>query len=65
MPLLSEAVFENISNKLTKNGSDPTSRVVILVDMDCFYCQVEEKLQPHLAGKPIAVVQYNEWKGGG
>lgn len=43
----------------------PTDRVVVLVDMDCFYCQVEEKLNPALEGKPIAVVQYNAWKGGG
>lgn len=42
-----------------------TNRVVALIDMDCFYCQVEEKLDPTLAGKPIAVVQYNQWKGGG
>ncbi|XP_073824283.1 DNA polymerase eta [Musca autumnalis] len=40
-------------------------RVVLLVDMDCFYCQVEEKLNPSLKGKPLAVVQYNAWKGGG
>ncbi|XP_072943855.1 DNA polymerase eta isoform X2 [Epargyreus clarus] len=44
---------------------DQDNRVVVLVDMDCFYCQVEEKLNPELAGKPIAVVQYNPWKGGG
>ncbi|KAI4471397.1 dna polymerase eta [Holotrichia oblita] len=42
-----------------------TNRVIVLVDMDCFYCQVEEKLNPFLVGKPIAVVQYNAWKGGG
>lgn len=42
-----------------------TDRVIILVDMDCFYCQVEEKLNPNLIGKPIAVVQYNAWRGGG
>ncbi|CAH1179620.1 unnamed protein product [Phaedon cochleariae] len=42
-----------------------TDRVVVLVDMDCFYCQVEEKLDPTLEGKPIAVVQYNAWRGGG
>ncbi|XP_049866724.1 DNA polymerase eta [Pectinophora gossypiella] len=41
------------------------NRVVVLIDMDCFYCQVEEKLDPQLKGKPIAVVQYNPWKGGG
>lgn len=30
-----------------------------------FYCQVEEQLDPTLKGKPIAVVQYNAWRGGG
>lgn len=30
-----------------------------------FYCQVEEQLNPALRGKPIAVVQYNAWRGGG
>ncbi|XP_075969139.1 DNA polymerase eta [Anticarsia gemmatalis] len=44
---------------------DQENRVVVLIDMDCFYCQVEEKLNPELKGKPIAVVQYNPWKGGG
>ncbi|CAO1395878.1 unnamed protein product [Diamesa serratosioi] len=38
-------------------------RIVILVDMDCFYCQVEEQLDSKLAGKPIAVVQYLENAG--
>ncbi|CAG9783412.1 unnamed protein product [Diatraea saccharalis] len=44
---------------------DNDNRVVVLIDMDCFYCQVEEKLNPELKGKPLAVVQYNPWKGGG
>ncbi|XP_034481905.1 DNA polymerase eta [Drosophila innubila] len=40
-------------------------RVILLVDMDCFFCQVEEKQQPEYRGKPLAVVQYNAWRGGG
>ena len=42
-----------------------TQRIVALIDMDCFYCQVESRLDPNLNGKPMAVVQYNAWKGGG
>lgn len=42
-----------------------TDSVIILVDADCFYCQVEEKLDPSLTGKPIAVVQFNAWRDGG
>lgn len=49
--------YVNIENKY--------DRIIVLVDMDCFYCQVEEKLNPELKGKPVAVVQYNKWKGGG
>ncbi|XP_066904821.1 DNA polymerase eta isoform X2 [Halyomorpha halys] len=33
--------------------------------MDCFYCQVEARLNPSLKGHPMAVIQYNQWKGGG
>lgn len=40
-------------------------RVVLLVDMDCFFCQVEEKQNPEHRKKPLAVVQYNPWRGGG
>ncbi|EFN80675.1 DNA polymerase eta [Harpegnathos saltator] len=40
-------------------------RIVVLIDMDCFFCQVETKLQPQYAGKPLAVVQYNQWEMGG
>uniref|UniRef100_A0A8C6RVX1 DNA polymerase eta n=1 Tax=Nannospalax galili TaxID=1026970 RepID=A0A8C6RVX1_NANGA len=40
-------------------------RVVALVDMDCFFVQVEQRENPHLRNKPCAVVQYKSWKGGG
>lgn len=41
------------------------NRVVALVDMDCFFVQVEQRQSPHLRNKPCAVVQYKSWKGGG
>lgn len=41
------------------------ARVIAHLDMDCFYVQVEQRKQPQLRGQPTAVVQYNEWKGGG
>lgn len=33
------------------------SSVVILIDMDCFYAQVEQRLRPELYGTPVAVSQ--------
>uniref|UniRef100_T1ILF2 DNA polymerase eta n=1 Tax=Strigamia maritima TaxID=126957 RepID=T1ILF2_STRMM len=41
------------------------NRIIVLIDMDCFYAQVEQKLKPETLGKPCAVVQYKTWKGGG
>ncbi|XP_058060773.1 DNA polymerase eta [Anopheles bellator] len=54
-----------MSSKTNINIKNKFDRVIVLVDMDCFYCQVEEKLNPSIQGKPIAVVQYNPWQGGG
>ncbi|XP_061254247.1 DNA polymerase eta isoform X1 [Bos javanicus] len=45
--------------------TDGRDRVVALVDMDCFFVQVEQRQNPHLRNKPCAVVQYTAWKGGG
>ncbi|XP_063981764.1 DNA polymerase eta [Diachasmimorpha longicaudata] len=36
-------------------------RIVVLIDMDCFFCQVEAKLRPELKGKPLAVIQFSSF----
>ncbi|XP_076640913.1 DNA polymerase eta-like [Halictus rubicundus] len=46
-------------------ASSINNRIIVLIDMDCFFCQVETKLQPENYGKPLAVVQYNQWQLGG
>lgn len=51
-----------LSYRKMANGQD---RVIVLVDMDCFFVQVEQRQNPHLRNKPCAVVQYTAWKGGG
>ncbi|XP_061767757.1 DNA polymerase eta isoform X2 [Nerophis ophidion] len=40
-------------------------RVVALVDMDCFYVQVEQRLNAALKNTKCVVAQYKTWKGGG
>ncbi|KFD69997.1 hypothetical protein M514_06796, partial [Trichuris suis] len=51
--------------QLNVDCMDEDGRVVVLVDMDCFYVQVEQRERPELWGKPTAVVQYNQWRKGG
>jgi DNA polymerase eta len=33
-------------------------RVIAHIDLDCFYVQVVQRMQPTLFGKPVAVTQY-------
>uniref|UniRef100_A0A915EUS5 DNA polymerase eta n=1 Tax=Echinococcus canadensis TaxID=519352 RepID=A0A915EUS5_9CEST len=33
-------------------------RITLLIDMDCFYVQVEQKVHPETVGLPCAVIQY-------
>ena len=40
------------------------NKVIALIDMDCFYVQVHERLDASLRGIPAAVLQYRKFKGG-
>lgn len=50
---------------INKSELPKMHRVIVLVDMDCFYVQVEERLAPEYKGKACAVAQYNNFQGGG
>lgn len=65
MSRITDSFFRKLNKGLVNTVNSSADRIVLLVDMDCFYCQVEEKLNPSLATKPIAVVQHNTWRGGG
>ena len=49
---------------MEKEQEQQKNRIVLLIDMDCFYVQVEQRDKPSSRGKPCAVVQYKKFKGG-
>ena len=49
---------------MEKEPEKQRSRIILLIDMDCFYVQVEQRDKPNSLGKPCAVVQYKKFKGG-
>ena len=58
-------LFTDDTQLLAMMPSSGPQPVIALLDMDCFYVQVEARERPDLRGRPAAVVQYNSWKGGG
>ncbi|XP_057323568.1 DNA polymerase eta-like [Microplitis mediator] len=38
---------------------DSEERIIALIDMDCFFCQVETREHPELKAKPLVVTQFN------
>lgn len=53
------------SSSASSTDDSRCKRVFALIDMDCFYVQVEQRFCPETKGKPCAVVQYKTWRGGG
>lgn len=44
----------------TKYSAEHPGCVILHIDMDCFFAQVAQKLDPSLTGKPIAVHQHQD-----
>ena len=56
---------DSTDKQLKPSSTANEEPVIALLDMDCFYVQVEARENPALVGVPAAVVQYKTWKGGG
>jgi DNA polymerase eta len=50
---------------IATSSRSSNERIICLIDMDCFYVQVEEVEAPEYRGKPCGVSQYNPYRGGG
>eukprot|EP01135_Chromosphaera_perkinsii_P001213 Nk52_evm12s162 gene=Nk52_evmTU12s162 len=50
-------IFRNETSVDTSIKEDYHDRVIGLIDMNCYYCQVCEHNMPHLVGKPFGVYQ--------